>query len=57
MRTLNLLLRRFGLLVVPVPPSAKMLREHADVAATRHPVRGGRTVEWLYRVADLVGGS
>ena len=50
--TLNRLLRRVGLVIVPVPPSAKMLHEHANVSESFHPSRGGRTVEWMRAVAE-----
>jgi hypothetical protein len=49
----NRLLQRFGVLLVPCPPSAKMLREHANVSETHHPSRGGRTVAWMRHVAEL----
>lgn len=51
MRTLNRLLRTFGVAVVPVT-SGKMLIEHANVAEAHHPSRGGRTVAWMRQVAD-----
>lgn len=51
---MNSLLRRFGYLIVPIPPSAKMLREHANVSETHHPAKGGNTVEWMRHVADMV---
>lgn len=54
-RLLNRLLAPLGVLVVPRPPSAKMLREHANVSEVHHPSRGGNTVAWMRRVADLVG--
>lgn len=54
MKTLNRLLLRFGYVLAPAPPSAKMLREHANVSETHHPSRGGRTVAWLRGMADLV---
>lgn len=49
---LNRLLRHAGLAIVPTPPSAKMLHEHANVSASNHPSRGGRTVEWMRAVAE-----
>jgi len=55
MTLINRLLRRFGLLLVPTPPSAKMLHEHANVSETHHPSRGGNTVEWMRRVAGYMG--
>lgn len=54
MRLINRALRLAGLAIVPAPPSAKALREHANVSECHHPARGGRTVAWLRRVADLV---
>jgi hypothetical protein len=54
MKTINRLLLRFGVMLAPAPPSAKMLREHANVSETHHPSRGGRTVAWLRVMADLV---
>jgi hypothetical protein len=54
MKTINRLLLRFGYVLAPAPPSAKMLREHANVSETHHPSRGGRTVAWLRGMADLV---
>lgn len=50
-------LRRLGYVVVPAPPSTKMLRECANVAETHHPARGGNTVTWLREVADVVDGD
>lgn len=50
--TINRLLRRLGLVIVPMPPSAKMLHEHANVSECHHPSRGGRTVEWMREVAE-----
>lgn len=57
MKLINRVLRRFGVLIVPCPPSAKMLREHANVSETHHPSRGGKTVVWMRRVAELVEAS
>lgn len=54
MTTLNRLLLRFGYVLAPAPPSAKMLREHANVSEAHHPSRGGRTVAWLRSMADLI---
>lgn len=53
----NRLLRPLGLMLVPVPPSAKMLREHANVTETQHPAYGVTTVQWLRHVADLRDGA
>jgi hypothetical protein len=52
MRLVNGALRWFGLMIVPLPPSAKMLREHANISEHHHPSRGGRTVEWMRTLAD-----
>lgn len=52
---LNWILRPVGLLLVPRACSAKMLREHANVAEAHHPSRGGRLVVWMRTVADLMG--
>ncbi len=57
MKTLNRLLLRFGYVVAPAPPSAKMLREHANVSESHHPSREGRTVAWLRSTADLIDAS
>lgn len=56
MRTLNRLLLRFGYVLAPAPPSAKMLREHANVSECHHPSRGGRTVVWMRGLATLMDG-
>lgn len=50
-------LRRFGLMVVPLPTSPKMLREHANVSESFHPSRRGNTIRWMRRVADLMEAS
>jgi hypothetical protein len=55
LRSLNRLLRMASVMLVPRPTSAKSLIEHANVSATHHPSRGGRTVAWMYLVADLTG--
>lgn len=52
---LNWVLRPMGLLVVPRPPSAKMMREHANVSECHHPSRGGNTIVWMRTVAQLMG--
>jgi hypothetical protein len=52
MRFINRLLRTVGLMLVPVPPSAKMLHEHANVSESHHPSRGGNTVRWMRKVAS-----
>lgn len=46
MNAVNRFTRRLGFLVVPCPPSAKMLHEHANVSECHHPSRGGNTVRW-----------
>lgn len=55
MGVVNFLLRPLGIILVPRPPSAKMMREYANVAEAHHPSRGGNTVRWMRRVADLMG--
>jgi tRNA G10 N-methylase Trm11 len=58
MRTVNRVLRRFGFVALPLPPTAKMLREHANVLETARPyVHGSFTLRWLRHVADLVDGD
>lgn len=54
MKGIQRFLRRFGIMLVPVPPSAKMLHEHANVSEVHHPSRGGNTVLWMRLVAKLV---
>jgi hypothetical protein len=54
---INHILRWAGLMIVPRPPSAKMLREHANVSECHHPSRGGNTVQWMRRVADRMEQS
>lgn len=51
---INRVLRWFGVMLVPVPPSAKMLREHANISEQHHPARGGNTVAWMRLVAERV---
>lgn len=53
MNLINRALRPLGWMLIPRPPSAKMLHEHANVTEVHHPSRGGRTVDWMRRVADL----
>lgn len=55
--TVNRALRALGVMVVPLPPSAKMLREHANISETHHPSGGGKTVKWLRDVADMRHGD
>lgn len=57
MTALNWFTRRFGFLIVPCPPSGKMLIEHANVSEAHHPSRGGNTVRWMREVAELAGGD
>lgn len=55
MKIFNRVLRWFGLMLVPCPPSAKMLHEHANVAEISYPYQGGNTITWMRRVAELMG--
>jgi len=55
-RLINRLTRLLGFMVVPRPPSAKMLREHANTSESFHPSRGGNTVRWMRHVAELIDG-
>jgi len=55
LRALNWILRPTGLMVIPRPPSAKMMIEHANVSEAHHPSGSGRTVAWMRIVADLMG--
>lgn len=60
MKLINGLLRRFGVILVPVPPSGKMLIEHANVCESQHiraDVHGGTDscVRWARRVAEIAG--
>lgn len=62
MRLINRLARRFGYVLVPLPPSAKMLREHANVCESQHvymDVHGGTDgcLRWSRRVASIVDGA
>jgi hypothetical protein len=50
----NRILRHFGWMLVPAPPSAKMLHEHANVSECHHPSRGGNTVRWMRKVAEMM---
>lgn len=54
LRMINRPLRRVGYVIVRTPPSAKMLREHANTSESHHPSRGGRTVDWMRDVARSV---
>lgn len=59
---MNRLLRRFGFVLVPLPPSAKMLREHANVCESQHvrtDVHGGTDgcVRWMRDIASAVDGG
>lgn len=51
----NRVLRPVGVMLVPRPPSAKMMHEHANVSGSHHPAGSGRTVVWMRTVADLMG--
>jgi site-specific DNA-cytosine methylase len=60
---LNRLLRRLGVMVVPRPPSAKMLHEHANISECHHPSpcrrrrrRGGEPAVTL-TITDLFCGA
>lgn len=55
MTVLNKLLRPFGLMVIPRPPSAKMVTENANVCEIHHPAGRGRTIVWMRTVARLMG--
>lgn len=52
---MNHILRWFGYMIVPRPPSAKMLREQANVGEVHHPAGKGLTVAWMHRVAKMMG--
>ena len=54
MKLINRVLRPLGVMLVPMPPSATMLHEHANISECHHPSRGGRTVAWMRRVAALM---
>jgi hypothetical protein len=56
-KIMNRLLLRFGYVLAPAPPSAKMLREHANISECHHPSRGGRTVAWMRGLATLMDGG
>lgn len=56
MKLIKWWLRRRGLVIVPMPPSAKMLREQANIGEHYHPSGRGRTVLWLREVADQLDG-
>ena len=53
-RVVNRILRASGYMLIPTPPSRKMLREHANVSECHHPSRGGNTVAWMRLVASLI---
>jgi hypothetical protein len=60
MKIINWLFRWLGFLVVPLPPSAKMLREHANVCESTHPGphdRADGCVVWMRLVASSVKDS
>lgn len=49
---INRILVPLGVVLVPRPPSVKMLREHANVAE-HHPIGPtSKTVAWMRLVAD-----
>lgn len=52
MKVINRALRPFGVMLAPVPPSAKMLHEMANVCEVHHPSRVSRLTRWTRRVAD-----
>ena len=54
MKMINKALKLFGVMLVPRPPSAKMMHEHANTSESHHPSRGGRTVQWMRHVASLM---
>lgn len=54
LKKINAMTSRVGFMLVPVPPSTKMLNEHANVSEAHHPSLGGRTVEWMRTVANLI---
>jgi hypothetical protein len=54
MKVLNRILLRAGYVLAPAPPSAKMLREHANISECHHPARGGRTVKWMRDLATIM---
>jgi hypothetical protein len=56
MKNLNRVLLRFGYVLAPSPPSATMLREHANISECHHPARGGRTVAWMRGLATIMDG-
>jgi hypothetical protein len=49
---INKILKPFGWLLLKTPPSAKMMREHANTSESFHPSRGGNTVKWMRYVAE-----
>lgn len=57
MKILNRALLRLGYVLTPTPPSAKALREHANVSECHHPAATGRTVEWMRALATTMDGG
>lgn len=54
MKIINRVLRRFGVMLAPLPPSAKMLIEHANVCESQHRpphVGADGCVQWMRRVS------
>ena len=59
MGSINRILRRFGVALVPAPSSAKMLREHANTCESQHLANGVHhsadgCVRWMRAVAGVV---
>lgn len=52
MKIVNQILRRFGVVLVPIH-SAKMLHEYANVVECHHPARTG-AARWLRTVAGVM---
>lgn len=51
----RLLLRWYGVLLVPAPPSAEMLHEHANICELQYPLRGNNPmVRWMRLVASYM---
>lgn len=60
MKLINGMLRRFGVMLVPRPPSGKMLIEHANVCESQHlaaDVHGNvdGCTRWMRQVAEIAG--
>lgn len=59
MKIVNRVLRRFGAMLAPLPPSGKMLIEHANVCESQHlasDVHGNvdGCTRWMRRVAAVI---